>query len=239
MHKPLQLIVPLFLGLPLAVLGASCSSSSSAPGVPPPVDAAVMDAAVDGPIDPTDGGPSDAADEEGGHACALPFLGDPSLPVALHLLARGVNGTSTPIVDGDAIPLVTPPQGGKVAFIGVRATNLSPCAVQMIGTLRDPVSQQIRVDGRGINLTAASDGWGTSADSNISTFANVPVCPNQWAMQDAFGHVFELTVKVTDPDGRSAQVTVHVVPACAEGGAAGKECMCSCSQGYVLGQVCP
>ena len=216
----------------------ACSSSSS-PGVPivPPVDAGADAADAADAVGPSDADPPDGS-PDAAPTCALGFLGDPTQPTILQLIVRDVSGVSVPLADGDTVPLVTPPQGGKVIFIGVRATNISPCSVELSGALRDPVSQQLRLDGRGMNLTPTGDGWGQSADTNLSTFANIPVCPNQWAMQDLYGQPFELTVKLSDPLGHAASSTLHVTPACTESGSLGKECTCTCKQGYVLGQVC-
>jgi len=98
----------------------------------------------------------------------------------------GTNGVSTPVQSGGTVPLVTPPQGGRVIFLGVRATNVDPCAVKITGAIRDPATKQVRVDARTVNLSPSGDGYGVSVDSSISSFANVPVCPNEWASTDAF-----------------------------------------------------
>lgn len=229
----------LALALAFAIVPAACSSSSS-PATQPAVDAGpTPDAATDAqdPMDAGNDATTDATDDaDGGYACALGFLGDESKPVEMTLIVRGVDGTSMTIDDGATVPLVTPPQGGKVIFIGVRATNLTPCAVALTGALRDPISQQVRVDGRALNLTPQPDGWGASADSNISTFANIPTCPNQWASQDLYNQTFVLEVSIKDPDGRTAKKTIQVTPQCAE---IGTGCECSCKQGYILGQACP
>lgn len=187
-----------------------------------------------------DGGSGGAGAGGGGSSgCALPYLGDPQKAPELSLLVRGVDGVSVPLVDGASVPLVTPPQGGKVVFLGVRATNLSPCSVTLTGSIRDPASQQLRLDGRVVNLVAAADGWGVSADSNISTFANVPVCPNQWASMDIPDKDFELTVELVDRDKRMVSKTVKARPTCAETDPElAKECACTCKKDYVLGQVC-
>ena len=240
LHGPARWMARPTMAAALAVCLASfaaCGSSSSAPPVPPNDAGMPMDAADEvgpGDADVPDAPPSDAAPP----TCALGFLGDPSQPPVLELLVRNGSGVSVPLADGDTVPLVTPPQGGKVIFVGVRATNISPCSVVLNGALRDPVSQQLRIDGRGMNLTPTGDGWGQSADTNLSTFANIPTCPNQWAMQDLYGNVFELTITLSDPMGHTVASTIHVTPQCVEPAGLGKECLCSCKQGYVLGQVC-
>ena len=130
-----------------------------------------------------------------------------------------------------------PPQGGRVVLVGARATNLDRCGVSLSGALRDPQSQQVRVDIRTVNLVAADAGWVKSDPSDISAVANVPVCPNQWSQSNLYGSTYQLSVMVTDRDGRSASKEVDVIPACADG-AGFAECACICRAGYRLGETC-
>lgn len=182
-----------------------------------------------GPPVPTDSGPS----------CGTPFLGDKTKPTEVVLTARGPDGVSAPVKDGDTVAMIFPLQGGRVIFAGVRATNLDPCAVTLTGALRDPATTQLRLDGRTINLkpSATDSGWGESDDDDISTFANVPVCPNQWSMTNLYGSEYELMVTVTDGDRRTATAQAKVVPSCAEPSNR-DECLCICKGGYVLGESC-
>jgi hypothetical protein len=177
--------------------------------------------------------------------CAAGFLGDRNKEPVIELRAIGVDGTSAPIGDGDDVALILPPQGGRVSFIGIRATNLEACGLQLIGAIRDLSSRRVMVDGRTLNLNATGDGWGTTGTAStdlsdvasISNFANVPICPNQWADTDAFDQPFEIEVRLTDKSGRKATKTARVVPRCAEAKNR-DECLCICKRGYVLGQVC-
>ncbi|GAC1546919.1 MAG: hypothetical protein NVS3B10_10840 [Polyangiales bacterium] len=153
------------------------------------------------------------------------------------MVARGADGRSSKVNDGDDVALTFPPQGGRVIFAGVRATNLDPCAVKLSGALRDETSLNVRVDTRTVNLKPTGDGWGASLDTDISSFSNVPTCPNQWADTDVFDHEFELTLTVTERGGRTATQTLKVKPRCAEP-AREAECRCICKRGYVLGESC-
>lgn len=182
------------------------------------------------------GCPTDPAPPEG-PACTLVFLGDKSTPVVLEIVARGIDGKSRVIRDGDAVPLVYPPQGGRVVFVGVRATNLDACAVKLTGSIRDETTGQLRLDARTINLLPTGDGWGASLDVDIATFSNIPMCPNQWASADVFDHDYQLTLSVIDKAGRAGQQTIRVTPKCAEPDRA-TECFCICKQGYKLGESC-
>lgn len=170
-------------------------------------------------------------------SCKLGFLGDPGLDPAIELISLGADGTSAPIEEGSSVALIFPPQGGRVIFAGVRATNVDACGVTLGGSLRDPQNGKITFDERTVNLKPLGDVWGASVDSDISTFSNIPVCPNQWSATDAFGSEYDLTVKVRDKGGRTVEKTTRVIPACAEPENE-EQCRCICKQGYVLGEVC-
>jgi hypothetical protein len=168
----------------------------------------------------------------------LPYVGDPASPIEMTLIARGPEATTTDLTNGSAMPMVLPPQGGRVIFAGVRAKNLDPCNVEILGSLRDKTTKQVRIDERTVNLQIGSDGLAESVPGDISNFANVPTCPNQWASTDIQGNTFELTVTLTDRSGKNASVTLDVVPFCSEPDNE-TECLCKCKQGYILGQTCP
>jgi len=183
------------------------------------------------------GGSAGGGGSGGNSSCGLGFLGDEQKPVELKVTVRGADLVSKELANGGEAPMILPPQGGRVIFVGVRVTNLSPCGVELSGTLRDKGSGETRLDARVVNLKPTGDGWGTSTDSDISTFSMIPTCPNQWASTDVFGHTFELTVSVTDKGGRTAEAKLDVVPTCAEP-ANQAECTCQCTKGYTLGQTC-
>jgi hypothetical protein len=178
-------------------------------------------------------------------SCPTGFLGDPNEEPQVELISVRADGTAAPLTEGADLSVILPPQGGRVAFIGVRATNLDGCGVQLFGALRDLASKRIQVDGRTINLNKTSDGWGTSGSvttdltdvGQISNFSNVPLCPNQWADTDVFDQPFEVEVTVTDRRKKKKTVTMKVVPRCNE---PGKEqgCRCLCKKGYTLGESC-
>lgn len=169
--------------------------------------------------------------------CTLPFLGDSTKPTELEIIALKANYTSAPVAEGDTVALLFPPQGGRVIFAGVRARNLDPCGVQLSGAVRDVGTGQLRVDSRTINLEATSDGWGGSADGDIASFANVPMCPNEWSKTNIYSTKYELEVTITDRAKHKTTKKIGVVPACAEPENAA-ECACICKGGYVLGEAC-
>jgi hypothetical protein len=182
-------------------------------------------------------GPPQDAGPEGGHHCTYGFVGDPSQQAAIQIVALGPGMTNVPVKDGDMVTLAFPPQGGRVIFAGLRATNLEACAAQIEGSVRDLTTNQVRLDSRTVNLIPGGDGWAASDPTDISTFANVPVCPNEWSPTNLYGTTYALELTVTDQRGRMAAQTLHVVPACAEPAHAA-DCLCICKGGYVLGESC-
>ena len=179
--------------------------------------------------------------------CAAGFIGDPAKEPVLELRALRANGTDVALNEGDDLAVAFPPQGGRVAFVGVRAMNIDGCGLQITGALRDPISKEIRLDGRTVNLRREADGWGTTgqgaaadlaSSQAIGDYSNIPLCPNQWASQDVDDNVFELEVSVQDARKKAAAVTIHVTPRCAEPGEKEISCRCLCKQGYVLGESC-
>jgi hypothetical protein len=176
--------------------------------------------------------------------CSAGFLGDAGSPVDFEFLAVDPAYDAVTLDDGGALSILTPPQGGRVVFVGVRATNLDSCGVQLTGAVRDPTTQQVRFDMRTVNLIATGDGWGVtgpigaSVSGTVSNFANIPVCPNQWSTMDVDGNPYALEVTLTDRGGRTVEKKIQVTPGCGEP-ATLAECQCICGAGYVLGSVCP
>jgi hypothetical protein len=194
----------------------------------------------------SDAGPEAAPDSP--TDCPAGFLGDPNKDIEVELRALKADGTDVPLKDGDDLAIVFPPQGGRVAFVGIRAINLDGCGVQVTGALRDLGSRQVRVDGRTVNLRKEeADGWGTTGQGTttniedsaaIGDYSNVPLCPNQWADVDVFDKPFEVEVLVKDRRKKSATKIVKVTPRCSEPGAKETACRCLCKHGYMLGETC-
>jgi hypothetical protein len=194
---------------------------------------------------PVDAGTDVFVPSDGG--CAAGYIGDPNLPIEIELRALRADGKDVPIAEGDDLAVLFPPQGGRVAFVGIRARNINGCALQLIGALRDPISKQVRLDGRTVNLRREPDGWATTgrgAETDIGSsdaigdYSNMPLCPNQWADQDVFDVPFELEVVVTDRDKKTASKKIMVTPRCAEPGEKETACRCLCRKGYILGETC-
>ena len=196
---------------------------------------------------PPDAG-AEASVEAGPSTCPTGFLGDPSKDPEIELRALTADGADVPLTEGSDLAIILPPQGGRVAFLGVRARNVDGCEMKIIGALRDPVSKRVTLDGRVVNLTREADGWGTTGrganitnidDSQaIGDYSNVPLCPNSFAQQDVFDKPFEVEVVITDRLKRTVTKRVNVTPRCAQPGARETACRCLCRGDYVLGETC-
>jgi len=168
--------------------------------------------------------------------CGLEYLGDASAEPTLEVVTIDWEGQGSAIDDGGDVAIVIPPQGGRVVFAGAHVRNFPPCGATLSGVLRDPISKQVRLDFRTINLKPVGDGSGGSVDADISTFSNIPVCSNQWADQDVFDQSFELVVTVESADGeKKIDRTLNVIPRCNPSDVG---CECLCKQGYMLGEAC-
>ncbi|MDP9002671.1 MAG: hypothetical protein M3O46_21485, partial [Myxococcota bacterium] len=174
--------------------------------------------------------------------CQVGFLGDDGGAPDFDIQVLLADDTVAVLVDGGVVPMIPPPQGGRVIFVGVRATNVDGCGLQLTGALRDPATGRVSVDSRTVNLTSTGDGWGASGTSTsisgaISSFSNVRACPNDWSRTDLDGHAFGLEVTIVDREARTLTKKIQVTPRC---GAPDNvaECVCLCRAGYVLGQAC-
>ena len=182
-------------------------------------------------------------DAGGGVPCRAGFLGSAAASPDFDIQVLLADNTVATIDDGGSVPMMMPPQGGRVIFAGVRATNVDGCGLQLTGALRDLATGRVTFDSRTINLTATGDGWGASATAAapdaaaIGSFSNIPVCPNEWSARDLFGHPYGLEVTVVDREKRQLTKKIQVTPECARPDDLG-QCQCICMAGYILGQTC-
>lgn len=209
--------------------------AGAAPDAGPSADAGAPDTGLDAG---TDAGTDPNADPNY-PPCATPYLGDPGAPADFTPTALGPDATAHALVANGGVSILEPPQGGRVSFVGVRGViNMDPCGIYLAATFRDPVSRQIRFEGRTVTLRRDATGTGASTDADISTFSNVPLCPNQWSSQDIFDQEYELEIALYDRRDRYLAKTLRVRPACDVPGEAAV-CRCICQKGYKLGQPCP
>jgi hypothetical protein len=153
------------------------------------------------------------------------------------------DGTVASLANGGTVPILEPPQGGRVVFIGVRATNVDGCELQLTGALRDLTTNKATIDGRTINLVPEGDGWGVSGmsgaavASDLSNFTNLAVCPNEWSSTSIYGNAYGLEMTIQDRDGRTLTQKIQVTPGCGDPSTM-TTCLCICKAGYVLGESC-
>lgn len=194
-----------------------------------------------------DAGPDVVVIDAPPSVCDAGFLGDPSKEPIVELRALKTDGTDVPLNDGDDLAVIFPPQGGRVAFVGVRAINVDGCGIQLTGALRDTTTAQIRADGRTLNLDREPDGWGTSGRGTtakieesalIGNYSNIPLCPNQWASTNIYDETFELEVLLQDRGKRQVSKKIKVTPRCSEPGSKEVTCRCLCKKDYALGEAC-
>ncbi len=184
-----------------------------------------------------DGTTSTSSSSTGAPACTLPFLGDPMKEPELEVFYQGADLADHACMPGGPIDIIEPPQGGRVLFVGVRATNVDPCAVTLTGAMRDLSTNLVRFDTRNLNLLDEGNGYGRSTPGDIASYANIPVCHNTWTDLDIFDQTFGLEVTLKDRNGKQATTTLQVVPRCAEPDKL-DQCLCICDGDYTLGDAC-
>jgi hypothetical protein len=167
------------------------------------------------------------------------FVGDPDLEPEVQLIYRTVEGAWAPLAEGGEVPLILPPQGGKVFMVGVRARNLDICGVRQVAGLRDQCTGRIvGSERRPVFLVKDAEGWAVPRQPHeLSDYSNVPACPSFGTDRDVDGEPYELELQLID--GRGRQVTLHttVVPVCGEAQHAA-QCECECDSDFILGQAC-
>lgn len=164
-------------------------------------------------------------------------MGDPALAIEI---VPGVadEGKFAELRDGDPLPLVTPPQGGHVSFVGVRARNVDACHAKITARILSIQSGLIAAEeARDIRLAPATDGWAEPNFSDISSVANVPMCPD-YHDESIVDTSYTLVVRLEDSRGSmfAGEAKRTVIPSCLQSADYEKaRCMCECKARYVLG----
>lgn len=165
--------------------------------------------------------------------CVDTFIGDPTQPPeAILVVTDGVMQTLVDVADGAATPVVRPPQGGQVTYAAARVRNMNRCNVQFRGSYRDPTTNnELGFDGRGTNLIVGDDGWGRPDPAQLSTLANIPLCPDNDPMRDYQGQPAILQMVVQDQHGHALTLRKTVTPTCtANDPSARALCVCECNR---------
>jgi hypothetical protein len=168
------------------------------------------------------------------------FVGDADEPIELEVVHRAADGACVPISDMAEVPLIQPPQGGKILFVGVRARNLDGCGLTLATALVEPdTGAVVSLERRPVTLERGADGWMLpERPSEASNYSNLPACPRADLTRSVEGEIYELRVNITDSAGRKAGTSIHVIPTCGEP-ALSELCHCECSKDYKLGGGCP
>jgi hypothetical protein len=173
--------------------------------------------------------------------CDDTFIGDPTQPPeAMIVVTDGLSGALADVDDGDAVPLVRPPQGGQVTYAAARVRNMNRCAVQFRGRFRDPTTMaELGFDGRSADLIVDADGWGRPDVTHLSNLANIALCPDNDPTRDNEGKPALLEITSTDQHGHSVMMTATVVPTCTSPDAAMRAlCVCECNHLPAGGRTC-
>jgi len=167
------------------------------------------------------------------------FVGDAAEPVEFEVVHRTADGDCVTTEDMAEVPLIQPPQGGKVLFVGVRARNLDGCGLTLATALVEPeTGSVISLERRPVTLEPGEGGWMTpERPTEASNYSNLPACPRADLDRSIVGESYELRVSITDMEGRKATKSMQVIPTCGEPNLAAL-CECECAKDYRLGMPC-
>lgn len=167
------------------------------------------------------------------------LIGDPDAAPELELVYRTVDGTLASLERGGRVPLILPPQGGKVLLVGIRARNVDGCGLRITAALRDPCTGRVLgLDRRPVFLVDDGSGWAVPRQvAQLSDYANIPACPNFATERDVDEQELVLEVEIEDIAGRTARAETRLTPYCGEAQHLA-QCACECDADYVLGRAC-
>lgn len=169
------------------------------------------------------------------------IIGDENAEAEIVMVYRTVDGEVADLVDNGEVPLILPPQGGKVTLIGVRAKNVT-CRLLLNGSISNSLcgGNIIGLEGRAIDLEVREDGFGYPARADtLDNYANIPLCPNAASTRDADGQPYALQVRATEvrrldeETARTHVMTATVTPVCAEPEIF-EDCTCECDADLIL-----
>lgn len=168
-------------------------------------------------------------------------IGDVAADPQLELIYRAADGTMAPLLDGAALPLITPPQGGKIVLVGLRVRDAELCGATVQAALRDPCSNRVLgIERRPVAWRFTDDGWAEPAQpQELSDFVNLALCPSAAAGDDLDGHPYQLELRFYEtPDGGFIERIVEVTLRC-DADLDPDGCKCECDADYQLGGACP
>src|SRR5438105_2079917 len=127
------------------------------------------------------------------------IVGDAIADAVLQPVFRNADGSGfTDLHDGDRVPLILPPQGGKVILVGVRGTNVS-CDLKINAGVFDDCQTPARVLGREGRLIELAHTDGTPAEpTQLNDYANIPMCPSVSSSRDIDEQPYRVEIRVTE-----------------------------------------
>jgi hypothetical protein len=181
---------------------------------------------------------SDDEREDEGGPC---FFGDPDAAPEGELVWRTLDGRVEPLVDGQPLPLIRPPQGGKIVALGARLKNVGCALTITAGAFDDCKGVFLGVDGRPLHLAwNDATGWAEPATpASLDNYGNVALCFNNNSGRDTNDEEYRFDVRIDDTADPSRTLTLsgRAIPFCAEPPFA-DDCDCECDVDFSFDAAC-
>lgn len=174
---------------------------------------------------------------DGGGTIKSCFVGDPGLLPELVIVHRPPDGgvELTELV----VPLLEPPQGGRILFVGPRVRNMDGCPLIITASLRDQCTDRLIATETKDVVLEEVDGWLVpKSPIELHNFSNLPACPSSSAERNINDEPYLLRIRAEDRAHRKAEAAVTVIPVCAEPAQA-ELCRCQCIRHFRTDAMCP
>lgn len=168
------------------------------------------------------------------------FTGDKNALPELVIVHKTLTGTIAVTLANGPVPLIEPPQGGRVMFFAARARNMNGCPIKLTSALRDQCTGRVLgLEARDVVLKPNAEGWlEPEYPEELANYSNLAACPKANADRNINDEPYRLELRLEDSAGRIAEASLdNIRPYCAEP-ANEAECRCICRGDYVLGE-CP
>lgn len=174
-------------------------------------------------------------------APASPDGGAPAQKLSVRAAVfHGEGQPLTALEEGGVLPLVVPPQGGHVVFVGALIEGARTDYVKLTSTLTEPSGKLLASDARTVALEVDPE-QPTRKRTRIVSYtqqSNLTLCPN-YAPRAVDGQTAHLTVEVSElyvDAPTPVKTELDVTPTCPANGADSAACACECGASYVLGK---
>jgi hypothetical protein len=184
-------------------------------------------------------------DPDGGTGLLECFFGDEGQEPEGELVFLDENFEMQELRPGARVPLILPPQGGKVVFVGARLKNMDLCSLQANGGVFDDCQVQPRIigrEGRGIQMVV-NDATGLAepaAPTTINNYVNIPLCGNFTSSRDIDDEPYRLEIRFSDRALRALVLRADFTPFCpaSVGDDVFAQCICECDADFGFDGVC-